>query len=214
MKLYLIRHGESLGNLQGKIQGTMDFPLSDLGKQQVDLISSYCQNINLDFLYSSDLERAYATAKTIGDSTGLDVQAWEQIREVHLGPLQGLSRDEIREQYPETVTNSIITSGINGTETVEELTTRCKNVLEQLHTQHSSDSVALVSHGGFISIFLMYVLVGEKWPEFHRPFVIGNTSVTLLEWMNDKEQPYLHYTNRTAHLETLEAEQHAKKGVL
>lgn len=84
MKLYLIRHGESLGNLQGKIQGTMDFPLSDLGKQQVDLISSYCQNINLDFLYSSDLERAYATAKTIGDSTGLDVQAWEQIREVHL----------------------------------------------------------------------------------------------------------------------------------
>jgi uncharacterized phosphatase len=60
----------------------------------------------------------------------------------------------------------------------------------------------------------MYVLVGEKWPDFHRPFVIGNTSVTFLEWMDEKEQPYLHYTNRTAHLDTLEAEQHAKKGVL
>lgn len=214
MKLYLIRHGESLGNLQGKIQGTMDFPLSELGKQQVDLISSYCENINLDSLYSSDLERAHATATAIGESTGLPVQAWDQIREVHLGPLQGLSRAEIREQYPETVKNSIITSGIEGTETIDELTLRCKTVLEQLQELHSSDSVALVSHGGFISIFLMYVLVGEKWPDFHRPFVIGNTSVTLLEWMDEKEQPYLHYTNRTAHLDTLEAEQHAKKGVL
>lgn len=214
MKLYLIRHGESLGNLQGKIQGTMDFPLSELGKQQVDLISSYCENINLDSLYSSDLERAHATATAIGESTGLPVQAWDQIREVHLGPLQGLSRAEIKEQYPETVKNSIITSGIEGTETIDELTLRCKTVLEQLQEQHSSDSVALVSHGGFISIFLMYVLVGEKWPDFHRPFVIGNTSVTFLEWMDEKEQPYLHYTNRTAHLDTLEAEQHAKKGVL
>ncbi|MCM2676776.1 histidine phosphatase family protein [Alkalicoccobacillus plakortidis] len=214
MKLYLIRHGESMGNLQGKIQGAMDFPLSELGTKQVDLISAYCKEMKLDYIYSSDLTRAYDTAKKIGETTKRSVQTWDKIREVYLGPLQGLTRDEIKEKYPITVKKSIITSGIEGTETKEELTERCRLVLQELKQEHMNESVAIVSHGGFISILLMYILVGDKWSDFHRPFVIGNTSVTLLEWPNDADLPYLHYTNRTAHLDSLEAEQHAKKGVL
>ncbi|MDQ0208282.1 histidine phosphatase family protein [Alkalicoccobacillus murimartini] len=214
MKLYLIRHGESVGNLEGKIQGSMDFPLSDLGKKQVDLISAYCKEIKLDYIYSSDLSRAHETAKKIGAATNLEVETWDKIREVYLGPLQGLTRDEIKEKYPITIKKSIITSGITGTESEKELTERCRVVLEQLKQAYSNESVALVSHGGFISILLMYIMAGDNWPSFHRPFVIGNTSVTLIEWPNGEEQPYLHYTNRTAHLDSLEAEQHAKKGIL
>lgn len=214
MKLYLIRHGESQGNLEGKIQGSMDFPLSSLGRDQVDLISSYCKDVHLDYLYSSDLTRAYDTAEKIGETKGLPVRKWEKVREVFLGPLQGLTREEIKEKYPITQEKSIITSGIAGTETVEELTERCQSVVDQLLNVHANDSVAIVSHGGFISIFLTYLIANDQWAALKRPFVIGNTSITLVEWADGQDTPFIHYTNRTAHLDTLHAEQQAKRGVL
>ena len=214
MKLYFIRHGESQGNLEGKIQGSMDFPLSALGEKQVDLISSYCNDIHLDYIYSSDLTRAYETAKKIGEVKELPVRKWEKIREVHLGPLQGMTREEIKDKYPITQEKSIITSGIAGTETVEELTERCQSLLDQLEKAHKNDSVALISHGGFISIFLMFMIAKDQWASLQRPFVIGNTSVTLIEWHGGQETPLLHYTNRTAHLDSLNVEQQAKRGVL
>ncbi|TSB45211.1 histidine phosphatase family protein [Alkalicoccobacillus porphyridii] len=214
MKLYLIRHGESQGNLEGKIQGSMDFPLSSLGEKQVDLIGSFFKDIHLDTLYSSDLTRAYETAKKIGEVKDVTIHTWDKIREVHLGPMQGLTREEIKVKYPITQEKSIITSGIAGTETVDELTARCEYVLDQLTKVHKKDSVALVSHGGFISIFLMYLISKEQWSTLQRPFVIGNTSVTLVEWQVEQDTPLIHYTNRTAHLDSLNVEQQAKRGVL
>lgn len=202
MNLYLIRHGESQGNLEGKIQGWMDFPLSDLGKKQIHSVATYSKDIHLDYLYSSDLKRAYDTAQAIGHAKNLTVHTWDKIREVQLGPLQGLTRAEIYERYPVTKEKSILTSGVEGTETVERLTARCQHVIEQLLHAHKKDHVAIVSHGGFISILLMYILTGEQWSTFHRPFQIGNTSFTHIEW-TEGNKPLIHYMNRTQHLESM-----------
>ncbi|MFC0471187.1 histidine phosphatase family protein [Halalkalibacter kiskunsagensis] len=203
MNLYLIRHGESLGNLNGEIQGCKDYPLSELGKRQVESVARYLKNIELNYLYSSDLTRAYDTAKVIGQAKGLTVHKWEKVREVHLGPLQGLSRNEIYEQFPATLKRSILTSGINGTETTDALTKRCQYVIDQLQLAHENDDVGIVSHGGFISILLMYLLTGDQWPTLHRPFQIQNTSITHIEWSKNSNKPLIHYTNRTQHLESL-----------
>ncbi len=182
MNVYLIRHGESLGNLEGKIQGWMDFSLSELGLLQVQAVANHLKDIRLDYLYSSDLTRAYETAQAIGKVKELTVHAWDQVREVNLGPFQGLSRAEIYQRFPVTEESSILTSGVEGTETIEQLTARCQHVIQQLQLAHKHDHVGIVSHGGFISILLMYVLTGEKWFTFHRPFQIGNTSITHIEW--------------------------------
>ncbi|UTW70777.1 histidine phosphatase family protein [Anaerobacillus sp. HL2] len=60
------------------------------------------------------------------------------------------------------------------------MTVRCKYVLGQLLAAHKRHKVALVSHGGFISIFLMYLMFGDNWNDTHRPFVVGNTGVSKL----------------------------------
>ncbi|WP_332691506.1 histidine phosphatase family protein [Halalkalibacter lacteus] len=203
MNLYLIRHGESLGNLTGKIQGCMDYPLSELGKQQVRSVAHYLKDVQLNYIYSSDLTRAYETARIIGKSKNLTVHKWDKIREVNLGPMQGLSRAEIYETYPMTIERSILTSGIKGTETTDQLTKRCQYVISQLQLAHEADHVAIVSHGGFISILLMYLLTGNQWHVFHRPFQISNTSITHIEWSKKRKKPLIHYTNRTEHLESL-----------
>ncbi|MFC0557493.1 histidine phosphatase family protein [Halalkalibacter alkalisediminis] len=213
MNLYLIRHGESTGNLAGKIQGWENFPLSDLGRRQADLLANYLKEIQLDYIYSSDLVRASDTAKTIAKKKSQSVNEWDKVREVHLGPLQGLSRSEIYERFPETIENSILTSGVVGTETIEELTARCQYVIEQLQRAHKNDHVAIVSHGGFISILLMYLLTGEQWHMLHRPFQIGNTSISHIEWPKNRTKPLIHYINRTGHLDVL-TEESANMGLL
>ncbi|WP_227938002.1 histidine phosphatase family protein [Alkalihalobacillus deserti] len=201
MNLYLIRHGESTGNLAGKIQGWENFPLSELGRRQAELVANYLKDIQLDYIYSSDLIRALDTARVIAKIKKQTVNEWAKVREVHLGPLQGLSRSEIYERFPEAGEKSILTSGVKGTETVEELTARCKYVVDQLQRAHKSDHVAIVSHGGFISILLMYLLTGEQWHTLHRPFQIGNTSISHIEWPKNRQKPLIHYINRTGHLE-------------
>ncbi|GAE26362.1 phosphoglycerate mutase [Halalkalibacter wakoensis JCM 9140] len=213
MNLYLIRHGESEGNVSGKIQGWDDYPLSELGREQVGLVAQSLHDLPIHYIYSSDLTRAYDTAKAIGRVKNCTVHKWDKVREVYLGPLQGLTRSEIYEQYPEAKEKSIITSGVAGTETNDELTKRCEHVVNQMLLAHRNDHVAIVSHGGFISVFLMYLLTGSQWHSFHRPFQIHNTGITHIEWSKDDSKPIIHYTNNTSHLSPIQ-EQKSQKGLL
>ncbi len=212
MNLFIIRHGESLGNRTGKIQGWMDFSLSELGEKQAEALAQYFKDIQLDYIYSSDLTRAFETAQAIALKKEMTVRPWDRVREVHLGPFQGLSRQEIYEKFPEAKANSILTSGVANTESVAELTERCRKVIEHLQASHSNDAIAIVSHGGFISIFLMYILTGESWHHFRRPFQIGNTSITHIEWKTGK-MPLIHYVNQTKHLDQL-TEENTATGLL
>lgn len=200
MKLYLIRHGESVGNTQQIIQGQSDFPLSSLGEEQAKDLANYFKTIPLNYIYSSELNRAFETARSLAYVKELNVQAWELIREIHLGPFQGKTRAEIEELFPVMKERPLLTSGIEGTETIEAITRRCALAWEHLKQEHAHDSVALVSHGGFIGIFMMYLMFGDEWHTLHRPFHIGNTGVTLVNWQTMKK-PMFEYINSTTHLE-------------
>ncbi|WP_096201755.1 histidine phosphatase family protein [Bacillus sp. FJAT-45350] len=200
MKLYIIRHGESMGNRLGKIQGWQDFELSPTGKKQAQLVGSYLSTTTFDAIYSSDLTRAYETAVSITDLQSTEVKKWSKIREIKLGPLEGKTKDEIHVAFPETKATSILTSGVQGTETIEEITYRCRDILVELLSKHQGQEVAIVSHGGLISILLMYIMLGDEWYRHHRPFKIDNTSMTLIEWQPTRK-PIIHYINNCTHLE-------------
>ncbi|MBU9722890.1 MULTISPECIES: histidine phosphatase family protein [Bacillaceae] len=213
MNIFFIRHGQSEANLNGIIQGQSDYPLSNLGKKQAMLVGEYFSNIPLDTIYSSDLSRAYETAEAVAgaqghsvkseavaEAQGHSVKTLTVLREVGLGPLEGVSRAELMSRYPLLKNNSILTTGIEGTETLESITDRCKKV-EQLLLQEANESnIGVVSHGGFISIFLMYLIAGDKWHDLNRPFVIGNTGITKVE-LSQTGRSKFHYINRTSHLD-------------
>ncbi|MBB5174658.1 histidine phosphatase family protein [Texcoconibacillus texcoconensis] len=200
MLVYLIRHGQSEANVKGVIQGHQDFPLTELGEQQASLVADAMKDVSLDAIYASDLMRAYHTAREVENEQQASLSAWELIREVGLGPLEGKTRAEMLDEYPDLHVRSLLTSGIDGTESIEDITFRCQNVLNALLKQHKDDTVALVSHGGFISIFLLYLIAGEQWHQLKRPFIIGNTGISKVE-MNDEGFTSVHFVNRTDHLE-------------
>ncbi|WP_078551561.1 histidine phosphatase family protein [Bacillus alkalicellulosilyticus] len=203
MRLYLVRHGESLGNVQGIIQGQADFPLSPLGQIQVQQLGKHFQSIPFDYIYSSDLTRAQETAQAIASNREKTIHPWEKVREIFLGPLQGKTQQEIFTEYPELEDRALLTSGIAGTETVEDITSRCAYVWDQMTKAHQDNDVVIVSHGGFISIFIMYLMLGNDWHLHHRPFHIGNTGITLIEAKAGRK-PVFHYINDTSHIRTEE----------
>ncbi|WP_240375797.1 histidine phosphatase family protein [Bacillus piscicola] len=198
MEIYLIRHAQSLGNISGTIQGCQDVLLSEEGKKQADLLSRYFMNVELDRLYSSDLIRAQETAKALEKHQKVKAETIPMIREVNLGPLQGKTRQQIYEEYPETRKNNILQSGIEGTESEKEITERCYQFYKLLRGIKEGEKAAFVSHGGFLTIFLMYLLAGEKWHTLHRPFYLENTGVSKLSWT--KEKLSIHYINQYHHL--------------
>ncbi|ADU29085.1 Phosphoglycerate mutase [Evansella cellulosilytica DSM 2522] len=197
----MIRHGQSEGNLHKIVQGHANFPLSNLGKKQALLVGEAFANVNLDALYSSDLDRAIKTAEAIKEHhPHLTLNTWPVLREVGLGPLEGQPREDVLKIYPFLKHKSILTSGIPGTEQLHEITNRCKITVDYLLSHHKNDTVAIVAHGGFISILIMYLIAKEHWPNVERPFMIGNTGVTKVT-IDRQGVLKVHYVNDTSHLE-------------
>lgn len=199
MYVYLIRHGQSEGNKLSKIQGWQDFPLSIEGERQAKFLGEFFKNRKLHAIYSSDLTRAYRTAEEISKNTNVPVQKLELFREINLGPLEGKTRAEIYEQFPEVKERSILTSGVPGTETIEEISHRCQRIIAKMYEYDEDDHIAIITHGGLISILLMYIISDREWYRLHRPFQIDNTSISLIE-LKKEQKPLIYYINQTYHL--------------
>ncbi|RKL66151.1 histidine phosphatase family protein [Salipaludibacillus neizhouensis] len=198
--VYFIRHGQSEANLKGIIQGHAEFPLSSLGEKQIKLAGKALSNVNIDHFITSDLGRAVKTCEAIAKHHSKKVESSQMVREIGLGPLQGKTRDQMYEEFPNLQPNMLLTSGIKGTETLDEISNRCEKVVEKLLDNHAGKTVAIVSHGGFISIMLMFLIAGRKWHELEIPFIIGNTGITKIT-MEPTGHAKIHFTNRTDHLE-------------
>jgi uncharacterized phosphatase len=209
VRVTLIRHGQSVGNAQGILQGQKDFPLSAQGIQEAKKIAQWLAKEQIDLIYSSDLARAYETAQEIAKHHGVEVIRDNKLREVSFGSFEGLTQAEISKQYPEYAGQDWLSIGLEGMEQIEQVRSRALGVLHVLLEKHQGKHVYIVSHGAFISTFLMAVLQVE-W-KGTRAFAIGNTSMTTIDFSNPK-QFVIVAVNEAPHLVQVEKEQNAKTG--
>src|SRR5690606_38709702 len=98
-ELWLIRHGESTGNAEGRLQGQADFPLSERGRRQALALALRLRGLDFAALYASDLSRALDTACVIGEAVGLPVVSDPRLREIDIGSWSGLTADEIAARH-------------------------------------------------------------------------------------------------------------------
>lgn len=198
MEVYLVRHGESEGNRSKTLQGCMNFDLTDKGRSQAAKLGGFWAGRHkLDRLFSSDLVRAHETAKAIGAEQNLTVQTKELFREINLGPMEGKTREKIYKEFPEVKEKDLLCSGLDGAESVEDITKRCKD-LKTMLLAADFNKAAIVSHGGFITIFLMYLILGDEWHRVKRPFLMDNTGVTKV--VRRENSLHVAYLNNRPHL--------------
>ncbi|SFP57632.1 histidine phosphatase family protein [Salibacterium halotolerans] len=198
MAVYLIRHGESEGNRKGRVQGAADFELSAKGREQARLLGESMADLPIDQFYTSDLTRARETAAGIEKYQKQKAVPSKDFREIYLGPLEGQTREQIYDMYPKVRQTTILRSGLEGTETDNEITVRCEKLYHLVKSIKEEETAAIVSHGGFLTIFFMYLLAGENWDQLHRPFRIDNTGVSKISWKDNRLA--IHYINQYHHL--------------
>lgn len=173
--IYLIRHGETAWNREQRIQGHRDIPLSPAGMQQARQLSIRMKDEQLSAVYSSDLQRAVATAQHIADAYGYEVITTPNLRERNYGALEGLTRQEIDLAYGHM--KGGVYPDEAGIESMEDMKARAFRQIEAIATLHQGKRVALVSHGGLINAILHDLTGGKAGTGITR---LGNTSITLI----------------------------------
>lgn len=201
MDLYLVRHGETQSNKERRYQGWSESPLSRDGIRQAEKTAHFLGRQNLRGLYCSDLKRAFHTARVIGAGSGLKPEITPLLREIHFGSWEGLTFDEIEQQWGNEIRNWLddpFNRSAPGGETLDQVCARMQNFLDQLDRQGSvAQSIAAVSHGGSIRALLFNVL-GMDTAGFW-DLKVANASISLIRKENNRFKVV--YYNRTDHLD-------------
>lgn len=149
-RILLARHGETEWNRLGRWQGHADPPLNDTGRRQAATLAAQLDDDGIAAVYSSDLRRASETAGIVAERLGLKVTEDRALREIDVGSWSGLTREEVRERYPEGFARWLAGEIGHDGETREELTARVVPAVESIADAHPGELVLVVTHGGAI----------------------------------------------------------------
>jgi broad specificity phosphatase PhoE len=203
MYLLLIRHGETDWNSQGRMQGRIDLPLNVRGIEQVErLAARLAEEERIDVLYTSPLLRARATAEVIAQSVGLNPIPDLRLVERSVGKLEGLTLQDFELSYPDLYQlwrNSDNSFNLPDEETREECLERVQSFLAMLRSRYMGARVALVTHGGTLSLMLGASIGLDLTKRF--PFRFDNASLSKVDMRSMR--PRIDLLNDTCHLQAL-----------
>lgn len=182
-KLFLIRHGQSEWNKLNMIQGQKNTLLTDLGMKQAQCLGNRLINEDIDIIYTSDLSRAYNTAKIISDIVHKPLIASEFLREINFGSWQGLSIYEIQNKYK----NEYIMwlkephkMSLEGAETLQILQDRVMEYVNIILDENKGKNIAIVSHGATLKTLILGLLDIEL--SHYKNLALKNVSLSIVEF--------------------------------
>lgn len=205
-EFWVVRHAESSWNAQGRYQGQTDVPLSELGRQQAAALAERLRGQSFDAVYSSDLERARATAEVIAASLAgaPAVQLEAGLREIQVGQLAGLTAAEIAERYPDYLAalraDPWHTARPDG-ESMCDLFARSRAIFGRLSERHRGGRVVVVTHGGLVRVAVGLALGEEAGRQAWSRLSVANASLTRV-LLSEGYSTLLGF-NDDAHLEDL-----------
>jgi probable phosphoglycerate mutase len=183
-RIIAVRHGETSWNADARIQGQLDIGLNETGRWQAQRVGQALAEEPITAVYSSDLERAQATAQPISEATGVPVIPHEGLRERSFGMFEGKTFDEIHETWPEHAHNWRKRipewQPPEGGESLIQLRERVTKTLEQLAARHPGEQIVVVAHGGVLDA-LYRVATGQE-VNSPRTWELPNGAINRLLW--------------------------------
>ena len=185
-QIFIVRHGETVWNREGRIQGHTDVALSGKGLEQASRLARRLDTVRFDAAYASDLCRASQTAVTILDGRDVPLHPTAQLREYHKGVFEGLTASELRARFPSEYPTYIakdLDYAPDGGESTREVSERMTCVINEIKERHLGDTVLVVGHGGSLRAAMMALLgmpLDANWR-----FVFGNCTLTIVDTYHD-----------------------------
>ncbi|MEB3292457.1 MAG: histidine phosphatase family protein [Synechococcales bacterium] len=214
LKLLFIRHAESTGNVERRMQGQGEYPLTEQGRQQAEKLgkSLLREGWIPTHVYSSPLRRTMQTAKIaltpfqthapafISDLTNspdfsdrepepIIIAYVDDLKEFHNGIFQGLTWAEAKAKYPELCSKLEATPewiGVPEAETLVDLRDRAHRFIQKILSRHrSGDRLWIISHSGFLP-HLIAELLGIE-----RSWRVSSYNTALFEFWIDRDRWHL-----------------------
>lgn len=179
MKLYLIRHGQSVANIEERHSGWTQVPLTAKGREDAIRAGTLIGEINFDKVYTSDLIRAMETQRLALPER--EAETLESVREINVGRLGGRLKSDCHHEYGDEyiVNRAAFEYGEYGGESYDEFSTRVSKFKSFIETL-DCDKVAVFCHGGVIDTFLELVL-GHRIDRAKFPCYNGSVSIFELK---------------------------------
>lgn len=186
---YLVRHGQTYANVQGKmVGGDGESKLTAEGIQTSIATGKALKDVNFDSVYCSTLKRTQQTAKYIlqgADKTGLTVQKEKGLLDIHLGNMEGLTPNEFLTKYqltaiPDAFGGSRDASFVSpvGAETKYHFCQRFTKAMHEIAEENKTkDTVLVVAHSS------MVYWLQDTFPDLANDSLV-NDSVTKVEYQN------------------------------
>ena len=204
LEIDLVRHGESFFNRVGKVQGHTNSPLTELGREQARRVGEVLKIRRIETIYTSDLVRALETAQIVGGVLGLEPVVLEGFREIALGQWEGRPIEEIRREDSKNLElwySRPMEARIPGAESLEDFRERVLGTFQGLLGRHREGRIALISHGGVLSVIISHVLGLNLNHLWH--FRLNNASISRVVY--GYMVPKLVLLNDTCHMDGLES---------
>lgn len=185
VKLYFVRHGETQYNVQKRVQGFCDSPLTDNGIAQAKSVGMGLSEIDFDAVYASESQRVIDTAQHAIGHRNIPIMTDPRLKEMNFGVLESLYATEISVQYGNILETLFSLKDLNmsapGGESYLQLFSRTNSVIDEIVQKHQNDggNILVFSHGVTIGNYLMQLTKLSKYPHHE------NCSVSIVRYSND-----------------------------
>lgn len=192
MRLFIVRHGETLWNREGRFQGQQDTDLSDFGLAQADKLAAYLageMNGKFEAVVTSPLSRAKITAEKIAAACGCKkVETLPELTEINHGDWEGMLSSEVQEKWPRVFDlwhaspHTVIMPGVGG-EALRGVQLRAIEAVKELEKSYTGD-VCVAAHDAVIKVLLCHFFLAPLSSFWS--FQIANCSLSVAELREDK----------------------------
>ena len=167
MKLYIARHGETPWNVENRVSGRTDVPLTEKGVEQARLLAHSAMGKGIEVIIASPLLRARQTARAVSEAIGVPIEIDERLIELDFGSFEGGPRSDPEFQY----TRAQFPTRYPGGESAFQLAHRVYSCLEDVKRKHAGKTVLLVCHGGVCRMVRSYFmdLTNDEYSYYFAP---------------------------------------------
>ncbi len=186
--LFIARHGQTKWNVEHRIQGKSDSPLTKLGVRQALQLGKRLSDIGLDVIFSSSSRRAYRTAQIVSEEqkSKIPLFAERDLMEISLGEWEGMLRSEIDELYPRMqdiyFNNPPAFRPVGNGETFFQVRDRVLNCLNRVLEKNTGKNILLVTHTAVVKLILSHFegrSLENLWdPPIIRPASLSHISIS------------------------------------
>ena len=182
MKIYLIRHGQTTGDVEDRYGGAYDDELSNEGLIQANNLAGKLSNSGIQILFCSPLIRAQQTAKTLESKLNCEIKTINDLRERNKnGILTGMIRKEAQLKYPDLVEKlKDYRNQIEGAESQEDFTKRIEQAFNEIINNKDYSTIGIVTHGMPFWVIFSDIL------NINGIASVGNCAYAVLNKTNDK----------------------------